>query len=119
MTDVPMIEHGSSRSGRWLRHRRLRIALAVAFVEAVIVAFDESVSRWTVILVAVAALAIYFWAGRSLRSDTGRQVVWIFAASQALAVTAVLLAFIVGVFVIALAAIFAVVALILILSDRR
>src|SRR5262245_1171772 len=113
MTDLPVVEHGASRSGRWLRERRLRIALAIALVEAIIVAFDESVSRWTVILVAVAALAIYLWGRRSVRNDTARQVIWIVAASQALAVTAVLLAFIVGTFVLVLAALFALVALVL------
>jgi hypothetical protein len=119
MTDLPIIDHRTSRSGRWLRSRRMRIALWVAVIEAIIVAFEESVSRWTVILLAAAAIALYFWGSRSLRSDIGRQILWIAAASQALAVTAVLLAFIVGVFVLALAAVFAVIALVLILSDRR
>jgi hypothetical protein len=119
MTDLPMIDHRTSRSGRWLRHRRMRLALWIAVIEAIIVAFDKSVSRWTVILVAIAAVALWFWGSRSLRSDTARQILWIAAASQALAVCAVLLAFIVGVFVLALAVIFAGIALVLILSDRR
>jgi hypothetical protein len=119
MTDLPMIDHRTSRSGRWLRSRRMRIALWIAVIEAIVVAFEASVSRWTVILLAAAAIALYFWGSRSLSSDTGRQILWIAAASQALAVTAVLLAFIVGVFVLALAVVFAVIALVLILSDRR
>jgi hypothetical protein len=114
-----MIEHGATRGGRWLRERRMRVALWIAVIETVIVAFDESVSRWTVVAVAIPLVLLYLYAGRNLQSDTGRQVLWIAAASQALAVVAVAFAIIAGVFVLVLAAVFAAVALFLILSDRR
>ncbi len=112
------LEHDSSRAGRWLRPRRLRIALWIAVLEAIIAAFSHDVSRWTIILLALVFVPLYLlWAHE--RGDTIRQIAWIAAASQALAVVAVLLAYIVGFFVLALAAVFAIVALLLILSDRR
>ena len=77
------IEHGSSRTGRWLRERRLRITLWIAAVEGLLYLFG--VLRWWP-AVALAAIALLFWwyAGRSNRSDTLRQASWIFAASQLL-----------------------------------
>jgi Ca2+/Na+ antiporter len=116
--ELPAVEHGTSRFGRWLRERRLRIALWIAVIETVLVAFTEDVSKWTVIILAAIFVALYLYWGRE-RGDSIRQVSWVAAASQALAVVAVLSAFIVGVFVLVIAAIFAAVALILIFSDRR
>ena len=48
-----VVEHGSSRTGRWLAARRTKIGLAIAVVEGVLVALESSVSRWTIIIVAV------------------------------------------------------------------
>src|SRR5437868_10226282 len=89
------IEHGTSRSGRWLRARRTRFALWIAAIEAILVAVFHSTSRWTVIGLAIVAVALYVAAGRESRSDTARQISWIFAASPLLAVVAAILAFIV------------------------
>ncbi|MHB8644017.1 MAG: hypothetical protein ACYDA3_14155 [Gaiellaceae bacterium] len=112
------LEHGSSRSGRWLRERRLRVALWLAVIEAVLAAVSHDVSRWTIIILAVVFVPLYLaWGQR--RRDTIRQVTWIAAASQALAVVALIVATIVGFFVLVLAGLFAVIALFLILSDRR
>lgn len=112
------LEHDSSRAGRWLRQRRLRVALSVAVIEAIIAAFSHDVSRWTIIALAAIFVPLYLLWGRE-RRDTVRQLSWIAAASQALAVVAVLVAYIVGFFVLVIAGIFAAVALFLILSDRR
>lgn len=113
------IEHGTSRAGRWLRARRTRIALFIAALEAIVVAIFHDVSRWTVIGVAIVAVALYMLAGRDSRSDTFRQTTWILAASQLLAVLAAILAFIVFWTAIVLVVVFAVVALVVIWSDRR
>jgi hypothetical protein len=112
------IEHDSSRAGRWLRHRRLRVALWIAVIEAVLAAFSHDISRVTIIVLAALFVPVYFIWGRD-QGDTIRQVTWIAAASQALAVVAVLLAYIVGLLVLVIAGIFAAVALFLIFSDRR
>jgi hypothetical protein len=113
------IDHGSSRSGRWLPQRRLKIALWVAVIEGIVVALSSDVSRWTVIIVAVLAIALYAAAGRTTRWDTGRQLSWILAASQSLAVVVTILSFIVFWTALILVAIFAVIALVILFSDRR
>ncbi|SRR6266536_1979837 len=122
-TDRPLeptgtIEHRSTRAGRWLRTRRIRFALWIAVAEGVIVALLHDVSRWTVIAIAIPLLALYLFWGRTARSDTIRQVSWIAGASQALAVVVVILAFILSWLALVLAAIFAVIAVLFLLSDR-
>ena len=77
------IEHGSSRSSRWLRDRRLRITLTVAAVEGVLYLF-HALSWWLVALLAAVAVLLWLYAGRTSRSDTLRQLTWIFACSQVL-----------------------------------
>jgi hypothetical protein len=114
-----MIEAGTTRIGRWLRERRLRLALWVAVVEGLIVALENDISRWTVLVIAVIVLAFYVMAGRSMKWDVGRQLAWIAAASQALAILVVIFAFILGLVAIVLVAIFAVVALAYLFSDSR
>jgi phosphatidylserine synthase len=114
-----MIEAGSSRIGRWLRERRLRIALWTAVVEGLIVALEHDVTRWTVLIIAVIVLAFYFLAGRNIRWDVGRQLSWVAAASQVLALLVVILAFIVGLVAIVLVGLFALVALVYLISDYK
>jgi hypothetical protein len=114
-----LIEHGTSRTGRWLRARRMGFALWIAVIEAIIVLVFHDVSKWTVIGLAIVAVAIYAVAGRESRSDTFRQISWIFAASQLLAVIAAILAFILLWTVIIAVVIFAFVALFFVFSDRR
>ena len=114
-----MIEAGSTRIGRWLRERRLRLALWVAVIEGLIVALTSDISRWTVLVIAVIVLAFYVLAGRSMRWDVGRQLSWIAAASQSLAILVVIAAFILGLVAVVLVALFAVVALVYLFSDYR
>ena len=112
------LDHDSSRAGRWLRQRRLRTALWIAVIEAVLAAFTHDISRVTIIVLAAVFVPIYFIWGRQ-QGDTIRQLTWIAAASQALAVVAAVLAIFVGLLVLLIAGIFAAVALFLIFSDRR
>jgi len=115
--ELPAIEHGTSRGGRWLRERRLRIALWIAVIEVVVAAFSTDVSRWTIIVLAVVFVAAYYFVGRE-RRGTLHQISWIAAASQALALLAVFAMFIIGTFVLILAGVFALVALVMIFRDR-
>jgi cytochrome b561 len=108
-----------SRSGRWLRERRTRIALWIAAIEAILVAIFHDVSRFTVFALAIVAVLTYFYAGRKTRSDTFHQTSWILAISQLLAALAAIFAFIVFWSAIVLMAIFAVVALFYVFTDRR
>jgi hypothetical protein len=115
----PMIEAGSTRTGRWLRERRLRLALWVAVIEGLLVALTHDLTRWTVLVIAVIVLAFYMTAGRSMRWDVVRQLSWIAAASQALAILVIIAAFILGIVAIALVALFAVIALVYLFSDYK
>ena len=113
-----VIEHGTTRTGRWLKARRIRLVLWVAVVEGIIVALAHDFSRWTVIAIAIPVLALFLFWGRNHKSDTVRQVTWIAGASQALAVVVVILAFILNWLALVLAGIFAAIALLFLLSDR-
>ncbi len=107
-----------SGTGRWLAERRLKIALGIAVLEGIFVAVEKDFSRWTVIIISAPIIAFYLFAGRALESDTGRQLSWIAAASQAFAVLLCVVALVIGAFVLIVAAVFAAIALILILGDR-
>lgn len=113
------IDHDTSRVGRWLHARRFRIALWIAVAEAIVAWFTHDFSKWSIILLAAIFVPLYMYWGRGRHSDTLRQILWIAAASQALAILAVIAAFIALGFVLIFAAIFAVIALVLIFADRR
>jgi hypothetical protein len=113
-----VIEHQSSRTGRWLKARRIRISLWIAVLEGLVVAFEKDFSRWTVIIVALPLLALYLVWGRTASSDTLRQISWIAAASQSLAVVVVILSFVLAWLALVIAGIFAAIALLFLLADR-
>ena len=115
----PVLEGGSTRTGRWLRERRLRLALWVAVVEGVLVALTPDLTKWTVLVLGVILLAFYMVAGRNIRWDVARQLSWIAAASQALAILVVILAFVLGLVAIVAVVLFAVLALAYLFSDAR
>ena len=117
MSTGTAIEHESSHGGRWLREHRVRTALWIAVLEVVLAALTASVSKYTIIALGLITIPVYLIWGKDQRG-TIRQVSWIAAASQALAVVAVLLSHFIGLFVLVLAGIFAAVALFLIFADR-
>jgi hypothetical protein len=108
----------TSRTGRWLFERRLKIALGIAVLEGILVAVEKDFSRWTVIIISAPIIAFYVFAGRALESDTGRQLSWIAAASQAFAVILCVVALVIGAFVLIIAGVFAAIALILLFGER-
>ena len=115
----PILEGGSTRMGRWLRERRLRLALWVAVVEGLLVALTPDLTKWTVLVLGVILLAFYMVAGRNIRWDVARQLSWIAAASQALAILVVILAFVLGLLAIVAIIVFAIIALVYLFSDAR
>ena len=120
VTGTPnVIDHGTTKTGRWLRARRTRIALWIAVAEGILVAVLHDVTRWTVIIVAIPLILLYALWGRNTNSDTARQITWIAGASQALAVLFVLLAAIIGIFVIAFVVLAAIIAIAFFFVDRR
>ena len=104
--------------GGWLRARRTRIALWIAAAEGVFVAVAHDVTKWTV--VGLAALAAIVWTfGRHSGSSRLRQILWIFAVSQLLALLLVLFAvFFKWLLILGLVA-FAVIGLAFLFFDRR
>jgi hypothetical protein len=114
-----MIEAGTTRTGRWLRERRIRLALWVAVVEGLLVAITPDLTKWTVLVIGAILLAFYIVAGRNMRWDVGRQLSWIAAASQALAILVVILAFVLEYVAILAIVVFAIIALVYLFSDYR
>ena len=111
-------EHERSGTAVWLEARRLKIALGLAFLEGIIVALEKDFTRWTVIIISAPVIAFYVFAGRSLDSDTGRQLSWIAAATQAFAILLCVIALLIGSFALIIAGLFAAVAVILLLGER-
>ena len=97
----------------------MRLALWVAVVEGVLVALTPDLTKWTVLVLGVILLAFYMVAGRNIRWDVARQLSWIAAASQALAILVVILAFVLGLLAIVAIVLFAVLALAYLFSDAR
>ena len=111
------IEHGSNRTSRGLRERRVRIALWIAVLEGLLVVFD-AIDWWVSLLVAAAVLGVYVFYGRTAPSDTTRQVTWIAAASQVMVALVPVLVAVVGTLALIAVAILAVAALVYLLRDR-
>jgi hypothetical protein len=116
----PVIEHRTTRAGRWLRARRLRIAFAIAVVETILILPPIDALGWfPVVAIALIVFALYLFVGRKSRYDTLREVSWTAAASQVLPVFVPVVVVVLGTLVI-----IAVVALLVVLGallflDRR
>jgi hypothetical protein len=80
VTVEPVVEHRQSAGARWLRERRLRIALLIAFIESLLVIFSSLGWFW-VVGAATVAVALYLL-GRRTGSATMQEATWILAASQ-------------------------------------
>jgi hypothetical protein len=114
----PVLEHGTSLVGRWLRENRIRLALAIAVSEGVLVAF-EVINGWAALIVALLLLFLYITYGRKLRWDWAREASWIAATSQAFVALVPVLVIIIGTLALIGVAVIAAVALVLLFSDRR
>ena len=84
MVEPRTIEHRESRSTHWVKERRLRLALLIAFVESLLVIFSAHGWRY-VILAAVLAAIAYWFLGRR-RPGVVHEITWVAAVSQLLAV---------------------------------
>jgi hypothetical protein len=113
-----VLEHGTTRSGRWLRENRVRFALAIAVVEGLLVALDL-IDWLPALLVALLLLLFYFAYGRKLRWDWAREASWVAATSQAFVALVPVLVIVVGTLALIGVGVIAVVALVLLFADRR
>lgn len=112
-----VIEHGTSRSGRWLRARRTRIALWIAVAEGLLVALH--VIPWSLgILFAALIVVLALWVLRNIRSDTIHQVAWIAGVSQAFVALVPILVLVIGTLALIAVGILALVALAALFADR-
>src|SRR5215211_3442817 len=111
----PVLEHRTTRGGRWLRRNRTRVAFWIAVVEGALLVFG-AIDRWGALLVAVLVIAAYFVIRPRLQSPLGRDVLWTAAVSQALVP---ILVIVVGTVALIAVGIIAVVALIVLFGDRR
>jgi hypothetical protein len=102
----------------WLRENRLKVALGIAVAEGLFVALEEDFSRVTVIVIAIPVILFWLLAGRSLDSELGREISWILAMSQALAVVAAVVAWIIPWAALVIAGIFGAVAAYLLYHDK-
>ena len=111
------IEHGSTRTGRWLRERRFRFTLWIAAFEGLLYLF-HALHWWAAVLLAVIAVGFWWYAGRTSRSYIERQASWIFAAAQLLVLCIPVALALVKAVAIALVALLAVVGLVLLFRDH-
>ena len=118
MIEQPALEHGTTRTGRWLRRYRTRIAFWIAVVEAILLVF-HAISRWGALLVAALVIVGYFALSPRLRSPLARDVAWIAAVSQALLALVPILVILVGTFALIAVGVLAIVALAVLFGDRR
>ncbi len=112
------IEHGGTHASRWLRERRLKIALGIALVEGILVVVD-AIPAWVAIVVGAAVVGYWFFAGRSHGWPLVRQVSWTAAMSQVFVALVPLLAFVLTALAVIALVVIAVVALVALLADRR
>jgi hypothetical protein len=116
----PVIEHRTTRAGRWLRTRRLRIAFAIAVVETILILPPIDALGWfPVLAIALVAFAFYIFVGRKSRFDTVRELSWTAAASQVLPVFVPVVVVILGTLVIIAIVALLVVVGALVFLDRR
>ena len=86
-----LIEHGETRLARRVRQNRVKVALAVAALEGILV-LAGAIPWWLVVLLALGALAAYAGWGRQHPSPDVRVATWTAAVSQLLVVLVPVLA---------------------------
>jgi hypothetical protein len=111
------IEHGSSRTGRWLRLHRLRFTLWLAAAEGLLY-IVKVLHFWPLVALAIIFVALWMW-GRNSRSDTLRQLTWILAVAQLLVLLVPVAWAIVKTVAIVVVALLAIAALVFLFTERR
>jgi hypothetical protein len=114
----PAIEAGERGRGNWFRERRLRLALLIGLVESLLVVWGGLGWFW-VLALAAAAVALYAFVSRRPRFQGLRDVAWILAASQLIAVMVPVLWAVAKVFAVVILVAMAALLLLMLLMDRR
>jgi hypothetical protein len=118
VTTSPVIEAGESSQGNWLRGRRLRIALLIGLVESLLVVWGGLGWFWVLAFAAV-AVALYIFVARGGRFHALREIAWILAASQLIAVLVPVLWEVAKTLAIVILVLMAALLLVTLLMDRR
>ena len=117
MEEIPAtVEHCETRQLRYLRRRRLQIALLVAAVEGILV-LAGSIPWWAAVAAAVVALVLRF-AARDVKSPEAQELTWILAVSQLIVVLVPVAAAVLTALAIVTLVLVVTLALVLLLRDR-
>ena len=126
MTPGETDEHGSTRAERWVRRKRLDIAVAIALAEGLLIVAAASPGLRLALLVLGAVLIVAYFgayyrdrAARARRVGLGHDLSWIVALSQALVIVVALAFIVLKLVAIVAVCVIAVVALVVLLTDRR
>jgi hypothetical protein len=113
-----VIERSTSKPAKYLREHRYRITLWIAAIEGLLV-FVHVIPH--IAMYALAVVAVVFWitAARRYRSSLARQLSWIFAASQSLAVLVPIVLIVAKWAAVTAIAVLAVVALVILFAERE
>lgn len=117
MLEPGVIEHRQGRFGRWLRERRVAIAIWIAVIEGLLLIL-HAIPRLLTLAVAVLIVVVFFWLGHRLRPGPLKDVAWIAAVSQAFVMLIPILAIVVGTVAFIAVGILAVLALVLLFTSR-
>lgn len=118
VTTSPAIDAGEGGRGLWFRERRLRLALLIGLVESLLVVLGGLGWFW-VLALAAAAIVLYAFVARGVRYQSLREIAWILAASQLIAVIVPVLWEVARFLAIVILVVMAAILLALLLMDRR
>jgi hypothetical protein len=83
-----------------------------------ILAVVGGISTWLVVGIAIPTVLVYILRGRSLESELGRQLAWVAAASQAVAVLVALLVPLIALLILIIVALLAIAVLVVLYRER-
>ena len=118
MSSNLLIEHGETRVARRIRQNRVKVALAIAVFEGILV-LAGAIPLWLVVLLALGSLGAYAAWGRDHRNADVRVVTWTAAVSQLIVVLVPVVAGAVVVLAAVAVVACAALALAVLLFDRR
>jgi hypothetical protein len=118
MASDMLLEHRETRLARRLRQNRVKVALAVAAIEGILV-LTGAIPWWLVVLLALGSLGAYAAWGRDHANADVRVVTWTAAVSQLVVVLVPVIAGAVVVLAAVAVVACAVLALAALLLDRR
>ncbi|HEY4347242.1 MAG TPA: hypothetical protein VGM80_06595 [Gaiellaceae bacterium] len=113
-----VLDRPASKPAQYLRDHRLRITAWIGAGEGLLTLLHV-IPHLAVYILAIAAVAFYITTARNYTSSTARQLTWIFAASQALAVLVPIVLHIAETVAVIAIAIIAAVALVFLFAERK